>query len=393
MKLNQPLSAASPSVAGHISSPWVLGLTASVVFAGAFVFGLLPRLQKARAVELVTSEISVPSVRVVTPAAAKPGPAPLLPAEIRAWTEASIVARATGYVKRWHAELGALVKSGDLLAELETPELDRELAVARAQAVQASAASALADTTAARWAALRREALVSQQETDEKLADARLKAAAVESANANVQRLEQLVGFARIVAPFDGVITARRLDVGQLVGPNSTVELYRVAQVETLRIFVRVPQSMASAMAPGLTTEVFPDGRTLQPLAAKLVRTSGAIDATSRTLLVELELPNPGRRILPGSFAQARFTDLVVSAPLAVPANTLLFRSEGAMVAKVDAGNHVKLTPVVQGRDFGALVEILSGVTGSDRIVINPPDSIVDQMEVRLVPDAAPRKP
>ena len=139
--------------------------------------------------------------------------------------------------------------------------------------------------------------------------------------------------------------------------------------------------------------EVFPDGRTLQPMTAKLVRTSGAIEATSRTLLVELELPNPGRQILPGSFAQARFTDLVVSAPLAVPANTLLFRSEGAMVARVDAGNRVKLTPVVQGRDFGAFVEILSGVTGADRIVINPPDSIVDQMEIRLVPDAAPRKP
>lgn len=392
--MNPPLnpSAASPRCAGHVSSPWVLGIITGMAFAGAFVFGLLPRLQKAHAVEVRTAEIAVPVVRVVHPAPAKAGPPSLLPAEIRAWTEASIVARATGYVKRWHAELGTSVKTGELLAELETPELDQELAVARAQAAQASAAAALADTTAGRWAALRREALVSQQEADEKLADARLKSAAVDSAKANVQRLEELVRFARVTAPFDGVVTARRLDIGQLVGPSAATELYRMAQVDTLRVFVRVPQSMAGMMEPGLAAEILPDGRTLQPLTAKVVRTSGAIDTASRTLLVELELPNPGRRLLPGSFAQARFADSNHNAPLTVPSNALMFRTDGATVAKVDGSNHVKLTRVVQGRDFGPVVEILSGVSASDRLVINPPDSIVDDLEVRILSDAAPRK-
>jgi len=294
------------------------------------------------------------------------------------------MARATGYVKRWHAELGATVVAGELMAELETPELNEEAANARAQLKQAQAAAALADTTAGRWQELRRATLVSQQEADEKIAEARLKAAVVESAEANVHRLEELLKFARITAPFAGVVTARRLDVGQLVSPGSAMELYRIAQVDVLRVFVRVPQSAAAAMVAGVTADVFLDGKASQAVPAKVTRTSGAMDTASRTLLVELELANADHRILPGSFAQVRFTGAPQQLAMAIPANTLLFRTDGPTVARVNAGHRVELRRVQLGRDLGATVEVLGGVETTDRLILNPSDSITEGTEVRV---------
>jgi membrane fusion protein, multidrug efflux system len=363
----------------------LLVVVSAGLLAVAFAMGWFPRARKDREVRAATRELSLPTVTVVSPAPAKTGAAMLLPAEIRPWTDASIVARASGYVKRWHVELGATVEAGALLAELETPELNEELATQRAQLRQAEAAAALADSTAARWREMRREALVSQQETDEKLADARLKAAMVESAQAGVHRLEELLKFARITAPFAGVVTARRLDVGQLVTAGSSVELYRLAQVDVLRVFVRVPQAAASAMVPGLEAEVLLDGKGTQALPAKVVRTAGAMDVASRTLLTELELPNPEHRVLPGGFAQVRFTGFARDVPLAVPANTLLFRTEGPTVARLTTDNRVELRKVSLGRDLGAFVEITAGVETTDRLVLNPPDSITAGVEVRVV--------
>ncbi len=358
----------------------VLALLAGVAFA----MGWFPRARRARQVVASTAELARPSVLLVSPAPARPGAGLLLPGEIRPFTDAALMARATGYVKRWHAELGATVVVGQLLAELETPELNEEAATARAQLKQAQAAAALADTTAGRWQEMRRAALVSQQETDEKLAEARLKAAVVESAEANVHRLEELLKFARITAPFAGVVTARRLDVGQLVSPGSAVELYRIAQVDTLRVFVRVPQSAAAAMVAGVTADVFLDGKASQAVPAKVTRTSGAMDIASRTLLVELELANADHRILPGSFAQVRFTGAPQQLAMAIPANTLLFRTDGPTVARVNAGHRVELRRVQLGRDLGATVEILGGVETSDRLILNPSDSITEGTEVRV---------
>lgn len=373
-----------PRIAGNVRLLWLV-VMAVLLFALAFAAGWFPRLRKDRAVRAATRGLAVPTVTVVSPAPALTGAAMLLPAEIRPWTDASIVARASGYVKRWHAELGATVEAGALLAELETPELNEELATQRAQLRQAEAAAALADSTGARWREMRREALVSQQETDEKLADARLKAAMVESAQAGVHRLEELLKFARITAPFAGVVTARRLDVGQLVTAGSSVELYRLAQVDVLRVFVRVPQAASAAMVPGLAAEVLLDGKGTQPLPARVVRTAGALDVASRTLLTELELPNPEHRVLPGGFAQVRFTGFAREVPLAVPANTLLFRTEGPTVARLTREDRVELRKVTLGRDLGATVEITSGVESSDRLVLNPPDSISAGVEVRVV--------
>lgn len=365
----------------------------ALVLGVAFAMGWLPRARQARAVVAETRELAVSTVSVVSPAPSKAGGMLLLPAEIRPFTDASILARASGYVKRWHAELGSTVEAGALLAELETPELNEELSTARAQLKQMQAAAALSETTAARWREMRREALVSQQETDEKLADARLKAAQVESAEANVHRLEELQKFARITSPFAGVVTARRVDVGQLVAAGSNVELYRIAQVDRLRVFVRVPQATASAMVSGLAAEVLLDGKGSRPLAAKVVRTSGSMDSTSRTLLTELELPNPGHEVLPGGFAQVRFTGVSRDVPLAIPANTLLFRTDGAMVALVKQDNRVELRKITLGRDLGMTVEVTGGVTVADRLVLNPADSITDGVEVRIYSGDAGKKP
>ena len=365
----------------------------ALVLGVAFAMGWLPRARQARAVVAETRELAVSTVSVVSPAPSKAGGMLLLPAEIRPFTDASILARASGYVKRWHAELGSTVEAGALLAEWETPELNEELSTARAQLKQMQAAAALSETTAARWREMRREALVSQQETDEKLADARLKAAQVESAEANVHRLEELQKFARITSPFAGVVTARRVDVGQLVAAGSNVELYRIAQVDRLRVFVRVPQATASAMVSGLAAEVLLDGKGSRPLAAKVVRTSGSMDSTSRTLLTELEVPNPGHEVLPGGFAQVRFTGVSRDVPLAIPANTLLFRTDGAMVALVKQDNRVELRKITLGRDLGMTVEVTGGVTVADRLVLNPADSITDGVEVRVHAADAGKKP
>lgn len=362
-----------------------LGSILVIAVLAAFAAGALPRYRQAHAVRATTRELAIPSVTLVSPAPSRSSGALLLPAEVRPWTDAAILARASGYVRRWHAELGAHVSRGDLLVELDTPELNQERDALQAQLQQAEAAAHLAETTLNRWRQMHREALVPQQELDEKDAESRLRNAVVQSARAALHRVEELLRFAHITAPFDGVVTARRVDVGQLVATSSPTELYRIAQVDTLRVFVRVPQSFATSLSNGLAAEVLLDGRNTRPLQARLVRTSAALDAASRTRLAELELPNPDQSILPGGFAQVRFTGLHADVPLAVPANTLLFRSDGPTLATVRPDNHVELRRVRLGRDLGTSVEILEGLSATDRLILNPPDSITDGIEVRVV--------
>ena len=359
-------------------------LIAVVILGIAFVVGLLPRLHQRQAVIRTTHDLSVPTVTVVSPAPAKTGAPLSVPGEIRAFVEAPIYARATGYVKSWSTDLGSNVTAGQVLAELETPELIQDLANGRAQLRQSEAAAALATSTAARWTEMLKATLISQQEADEKLADARLKVAMVESAQATVHRLEELMGFAHIVAPFGGTITARRLDVGQLVAAGNGTELFRLSQTRTLRVFVRVPQTFAGAIAVGQSAEVTLNGHTGRSVRAKVVRTAGVLDATSRTLLTELELPNSDHSILPGSYAQVRFIEAINEVALTIPANTLLFRPEGPSVGVVKGDGEVELRAVVLGRDLGARVEIISGVGLQDRLVLNPPDSLIAGAQVRI---------
>lgn len=360
-------------------------VVAGVLLVGAFVIGLLPRLRQHQSILATTRELAIPSVTVVSPKPSAAGAPVSLAGEIRPYIEAPIYARATGYVRSWSADLGASVTNGQIIAELDTPELAQDLANGRAQLRQSEAAAALAVSTSARWAEMLNSKLVSQQEADEKRADATLKEAMVESARANVHRLEDLIGFSHITAPFDGIVTSRRLDVGQLVAAGNGAELFRLAQTRTLRIFVRVPQTLARNVAIGQTAEVALNGVAGSSVTAKVVRTAGALDAASRTLLTELELPNPNNRILPGSYVQVRFLEANGNVPLTVPSNTLLFRPEGTFVGVVKSGEEVELRSVELGRDLGAAVEIVSGVTAEDRLVLNPPDSLANGARVRVV--------
>jgi RND family efflux transporter MFP subunit len=355
----------------------------AVIFVFALIFGLIPRLRERRAVASDTQELALPTVAVVSPKPAKAGAPLLLSGELKPVTEASIHARVNGYVRRWVVDLGAQVEAGQLLAELDTPDTDRELSQARAQLLQAEAARDLAATTAKRWKEMLFAKTVSAQETDEKAGDLELKKATVEGARANVQRLEQVAGFARITAPFAGTITVRRLDVGELITAGEGQELFRLAQTDKLRVFVRVPQNYARGTIVGQTADLLLPEMPGRKFEAKVVRTAGALDAATRTLLTELEVDNAKGEILAGSYAQVRLAEARPEAALTLPSNTIIFRSEGPQIAVVVNG-HVSLRPAKLGRDFGSAVELQGGVEPSDQVIANPSDALTEGVAVRV---------
>ncbi|HWV99527.1 MAG TPA: efflux RND transporter periplasmic adaptor subunit [Candidatus Acidoferrum sp.] len=356
---------------------------AVLVVVGALA-GLLPRWHHSAALRAETRQLAQPIVNIVSPVPEKPAAALSLPAEVKPYLEAPIYSRGSGYLKRWLVDIGAQVKEGDLLAEVDTPELNQELAQARAQLAQAQAALDLAKTTAARWAELLTTASVSEQEAAEKRADLELKQANVEAARANVRRLEDLQSFESIRAPFAGTITARNTDVGQLISAGSSKELFRLAQTGTLRVYVRVPETAAHSVVPGQKAEFSVPEMPGRTFPAKVVRTSGAMSADSRTLLTELEADNSRGEILAGTYAQVRFTDAQPEAALTLPSNTLLFRAEGPQVGVVNADGRVELRRITLGRDFGPTFEVLSGVAPGDRIILNPSDALVSGMTVGI---------
>lgn len=364
-------------------------LVALVLVAVAVIVGLLPRLRARAALATETRELAVPTVAVVSPAPGKPVTSPPLPAEVKAWIEAPIYARASGFLKRWLVDLGARVETGQLLAEIETPELDQELERARHQLAEAEAALALSKTTAERYTELLKTASVSEQETAEKQADFALKTATVKAARANVRRLEELQGFARVTAPFAGVVTARLVDVGDLVAAGGSKELFRLAQTEKLRVYVRVPQAQAAGIAPGQTAELLIPEMPGRVFTGTVARTAGAISPDSRTLLTELEVDNSRGELLAGSFGEVRFVEAKRSPPLTLPGNVLLFRAEGPQVGVVQPDGTVSLRAIKLGRDFGAAVEILGGVSTNDRVILNPPDSLADGAKVRVAAAAS----
>ena len=362
-----------------------VGWVAAIVLVLALIAGFVPRWRARGALVQESRELAVPTVTVISPEPGKSAAGVALPAEVRPYVEAPIYARASGYLKRFGADIGDNVEAGQLLAEIDTPELDQELARAHADLAKAGAALELSRTTAARWAALLKTAGVSQQEAAEKQADLALNTATVEGARANVRRLEELKSFARVTAPFPGTITARKTDVGQLISADNGKELFRLAQSHKLRIFVRVPQTLARAVEPGQRAEMSLAELPGRKFEAKVVRTAGALEPDSRTLLTELEVDNAEGHILAGSYAQERFSDANPDAALVLPANTLLFRAEGIQVGVVGAEGKVELRQVELGRDFGQTVEILGGAAMSDRVILNPPDSIAAGVTVHVV--------
>jgi RND family efflux transporter MFP subunit len=355
---------------------WLTVAVAAALIAVAVVTGLIPRWRQQTELGGVTRELAIPTVTVVSPRPGQPASGLPLPAEIKPRVEAPIYARANGYLKRRLVDIGTHVEAGQLLAEIDTPELDQEIERARGQLAQAEAALGLAKITAARWAELLKTASVSEQDNAEKQADFKLKTAAAESAGAEVRRLEKLKSFASIVAPFAGTITVRNIDTGDLIVAGAGKELFHLAHTRTLRVYVQVPQGMALRIGAGQSAELTVPELPGRVFMATVIRTAGAIASDSRTLLVELEVDNPKEEILTGSYAQVRFTHVKMEAALTLPANTILFRPEGAQVGIVKPDGKVEVRTVKLGRDFGQTIEILAGVGPRDRVIVNPSDSL-----------------
>ncbi len=396
--MNDPESGQTKTPAGSHAGdqpPAKLSRVATVVallILAAVIVGMVPRWRQRSTVAADTAELAIPTVTVVSPVPGRAAGALLLPAEIKPWIEAPIYARASGYLKRWLVDLGTKVESGQLLAEIETPELDQEVERARHELAQAEAALALAKLTADRSTKLVESTTISAQENDQKQSDLVLKAATVEAARSNVRRLEELHSFARVTAPFAGTITARKTDVGDLIVGGGAKELFRLAQIDKLRVSVRVPQSLAPVIAPGQSAELLLPEQPGRVFAAQVARTAGAISPDSRTLLVELEVDNAHGEILAGSFAQVRIAASKGGAPLTLPGNTLLFRAEGPQVGVVQPDGKVELRGVKIGRDFGQAIEVLAGVTPADRVIVNPSDSLTGGDIVRVSTSANPER-
>ncbi len=310
----------------------------------------------------------------------------VLPGNVQANYDAPIYARTNGYLKRWLVDIGAQVKAGQLLGEIESPEVDQQLRQAQADVATAEANQKIAGVTAERWRNLRATDSVSKQEADEKISLAASTDAQVQAAQANVQRLRELSGFEKVVAPFDGVVTARNTDVGQLInaGSGTGPELFRIADTKRLRLYVRVPQTYAAEMQPGVMAKLnFPD-RPGKQYEAKLERTSSAIDTGSRTLLAELIVDNKNNELLPGAYVEVHFNLPAAAKTFKLPANVLLFRGDGMHVATVDARGQIVMKAVTIGRDYGSDIEVVQGLGPDDNVVLSPPDSLTDGVQVRV---------
>jgi len=364
----------------------ILLATALVVAAD----GVISRRHSDAELEHWTRERAIPTVAVVAPKGGV-GTSPLiLPGDIEAWYNAPIHAQVSGYVRSWKKDIGARVKTGDVLAEIDTPELDERIAQAGEELSKAKANRAFAETTAKRWQALRNSDAVSQQATDEKESDKTARDADVAAAEDNLDRLRALKGFANIVAPFDGVVTARNVDVGALVttGGGAGSSLFTVADIHEMRVYVSVPQVYTARLRIGMTATLKLPQYADRTFAAAIATTSNAIAQKSRSLLVELSAKNDDGALMPGAFAQVVFDLPADPNALRLPASALLFRDDGATVATVGADDRIALKRVSIARDFGDELEIASGVSASDRVVASPYDSIENGDVVKIKPEA-----
>jgi RND family efflux transporter MFP subunit len=367
----------------------LIALGLAVILA---VWGIASRLIARTALEREAASAAIATVATVKPIQGPASDKLVLPGTVQAYYEAPIYARTSGYLSVWHTDIGTSVKKGQLLAEIETPEVDQQLRQAQADLATAQANYELARTTNERWQGLLASQSVSQQDADQRAGDAAAKAAARRSAAANLARLHELESFKRVVAPFEGVVTQRNTDVGALInaGQSPGSALFRVADTHRLRIYVSVPQPYAAAVQPGLTARLEFADRPGKSYTAAVASTARALDASSRTLQVELQIDNAKGELLPGSYAQVYFNLAAGADTLRIPVNAVLFRSQGLEVAVLDADHRVHLKTITQGRDFGTEIEVLSGVTAADTLVLNPPDSISEGAQVRIAQPVMP---
>jgi len=384
----QVTSAPTPAAPAHIKQRHFVLVLVAVVFLASAAVAFALRLGEHRALAKETEALAVPNVVVIQP---KPEPAQqdlTLPSTLQAFTESPIYARTNGYVAHWYKDIGSPVKKGDLLADLETPEVDQELLQARAARGQAEAQMNLAKTSAERWESLRKMDAVAQQETDEKSSGYTQGQAALASASANVRRLEQLESFKHIYAPFSGVIIKRNTDIGALINAGNSgtnQELFILAQISPIRVYVDVPEIYAPSVRHGVSANIELPSLPGQRFGGKVTRSADAIDPATRTLRTEIYVPNGDGRLFPGSYAQVHFGVNVAAVRLSVPVNALLFRAEGPRAAVVGADGKIRLKPVTIGRDYGTEVEILGGLDPNESIVLNPSDSLEEGQAVNVV--------
>jgi RND family efflux transporter MFP subunit len=338
---------------------------------------MMSRASNARALEAGTAEQAKVYVKVASPTVGGAGTTLTLPGTLQGEVQSPIAARASGYVKRWTRDIGSRVAKGELLAEIESPEIDQQLSQAAAARQEAEATLALATSTRTRWEELRRTGMVAQQQLDERRGAEAQARASLAAAEANVERLRQLQAFKRITAPFAGVITKRNVDTGDLIDAGAARPLFVLTQTDPLRVSLEVPQSYAHLVRVGQPVSVSQAEMRGKSFQGKVARTSGSIDAASRTLQVEVALPNREGALMPGAYVQVSLP-LAAGDGMVIPTNALMFRGDGMRVASVDGQGRVKLLPVRVGRNFGPSVEVLDGIHGKERLVLNPSDSLAD---------------
>jgi RND family efflux transporter MFP subunit len=350
---------------------------------------IVSRMANARSLEAGTEERAKVYVKTTLPKAAGAGQSLALPGTLQGFVQSPIAARASGYLKRWTKDIGSRVEKGELLAEIETPEIDQQLTQAIAAREQTASSLALAKSTVERWESLRKKDVVSQQDLDERRSGLAQAQANLAAAEANVQRLRQLEGFKRVLAPFAGVITRRNVDVGDLIdaGGGSARALFMLSQTDPLRVYVNVPQSYSQLVKTGQPVVVTQAELRGQTFKGEVARTAAAIDTATRTMQVEVTLPNRDGILMPGAYVQVALP-MAASSTLVVPTNALLFRGEGARVAVVDGSGKVSLRAVGIGRNFGESIELTDGIGANDRIVLNPSDSLANGDVVSLAPPA-----
>jgi RND family efflux transporter MFP subunit len=363
-----------------------------VVFLVAAIVGLVSRFSERRALAKETETLAITTVGVIHPKVEPPQQELALPSTLQAYIESPIYARTNGYLLKWYKDIGSRIQKGERLADIETPEIDQELEQARAARDQSAAQVEIAKTSAKRWENLQKMDAVAQQETDERTNAYSQAQANLAAATANVRRLEELESFKHIYAPFSGVLTKRNIDIGALINAGNTgsnQQLFNIARIDPIRVYVSVPEIYAASVRPGVRSSIEIPSLSGQKFSGNVVRNADSIDTTTRTLLTEIDVPNPKGELLPGAYAQVHFDLEIPAVRLSVPVNALMFRSEGTRAAVVDANGKVHLQPVVIGRDYGLDVEILSGLQPSDSVVLNPSDSLEDGQQVSVKQGAA----
>jgi RND family efflux transporter MFP subunit len=372
---------------------WLGVAIALIAVAALLVSGIWSRVRARTTLKAETAQVALTAVSVVSPKQTAPAEEIILPGNVQPFITSPIYARTNGYLKKWYFDIGAHVKQGQLLAVIETPEVDQQLQQARSNLLTAQANLDLAAITKSRYQGLLKSNAVSQQDVDNAVGTYNANKSIVEADQAAVDQYAALVSFEKVYAPFDGVITARNTDIGDLINSgsnaNAKTDLFHIAQPGTLRVYVNVPEEYSRGINIGMTADLalteFP-GRTFQ---GKLVRTADAINMTTRTLLIEIDVANPSSALLTGSYAEVHLKVAAQPSTFIIPVNTLIFRSEGLRVGIVKDGT-VTLTAVTPGHDFGSQIEIVSGLKPDDQVVVNPPDSIVTGQQVQIVQAALP---